>query len=422
MDREYLIDQYKEFYQNGGYRIARLIIDKMERKYSETEEEYSFLALIKWKYAGSKTYEEYESSLKSASEEYFKPLCEFIALLRTVMDSLPRNWGNILDKRYYHEIKTHSNSEQFRKRTVENALLGLCNAIADNKYDSEELKTIGLKIVEEFNSAVRKVKEDPEYARQRIETSITAVRFYKMQKAREYIETVKEIARNYEVNEKNLKISTQIRYQMLPDKVKVYLADTPCNDNYIYKFAINGQVVKTSETPVFYMKKEYLEGGYEFKIIPELRNISGYVLKTQIKKSGPESHIYIDAATPALYRYQLLENGKVVLNSDKPSFHYKTLSGNDYKIRTIEKEDDVTHKMWINKEYKDMLENIPPLIDIGEKNETDIAPRFLNIMRSLNVIKAADPEKFEKICNFKCTKYEEKENALFWELAILLYF
>ncbi len=139
MDREVMEREYEAFFRNGGYRLMKLITTRafMEPPVNGRFMDVTSLVRLQNGYdAGS----EYTASSRYQRLHRIEDICKLDRALHMLLLDLPRNWEEVIDKRFGRNKKIRDDGTRIRKSTAESALASAIRKIErNNKGNTKRL-------------------------------------------------------------------------------------------------------------------------------------------------------------------------------------------------------------------------------------------------------------------------------------------
>ena len=135
----------------------RLLVIKAEMVPERKRENLDVVTLMRLLHGDARAGEyERERALKEIAA--ISDIYDLDAALTDLMDALPRNWGQILEMHFGRGVRTRASGKGLRKRTVENALAGICREIM-NCSRGYDFQNEGLPAVRKIMSYIEQASD-----------------------------------------------------------------------------------------------------------------------------------------------------------------------------------------------------------------------------------------------------------------------
>ncbi len=158
---EALKEEYAAFFREGGYRLMRLLVIKAEFEVEIGVVDLDVVGLMRLQNGGctDRDYIRYR-----AADEICRinDIYDLDSALHVLLQTLPFNWGEVIDGKYGRCVKTKGSGTGIRKRTAENALAGAVRAIEKRRsggdwwYGEYDFVAEGLPVVRKIMSFLEK--------------------------------------------------------------------------------------------------------------------------------------------------------------------------------------------------------------------------------------------------------------------------
>ncbi len=113
--------EYEAFFRNGGYRLMRLMATKALLEPSADGRFMDVNSLVRLQY-GYDAGDEYAARMKYRSLRRITDIYNLDRALHLLLLDLPRNWEEVIDKRFGRNKKVRDDGTRIRKSTAESAL------------------------------------------------------------------------------------------------------------------------------------------------------------------------------------------------------------------------------------------------------------------------------------------------------------
>ena len=122
--------EYESFFRDGGYRLMKLLVIKAEQASVNGGEYFDVNTLIRLQ-NGAMTAQELAWRREAILTESIIGIYELDDAIRSVLDSLPRDWGMVVEAYYGRGSHRKENGTPIRKKTAESALSAACRGIEE---------------------------------------------------------------------------------------------------------------------------------------------------------------------------------------------------------------------------------------------------------------------------------------------------